>query len=96
MSKGRKVPPQVAADDRLREMMEERDAALLSMDEARLRAYFLKYNSRPAPKEPEVFWRMVHKARTACTSLPMEVRSESKRWLLARGSEPLDDGDVPL
>jgi hypothetical protein len=91
-----KVPPTSAADDQLREMLQERDAALLSLDERRLRAYFLKYNGKPAPSEPEVFWRAIHKARTACLSLPMEARIESKRWLIAHGSQPLDDGDVPI
>ena len=36
-----------------------------------------------------------HKLRTAAVSLPMELRSESKRWLLEHNYQPLDDGDVP-
>lgn len=90
--KGRKIPPpfDIAA------YVAERDTALLSLDEQRLRAFFKKHMGKDAPADPNVFWRAVHKARTAARSLPMDARAESKRWLLAHGSEPLDDGDVPL
>jgi hypothetical protein len=74
----------------------ERDAAMLSMDEQTIRAYYRKYNGREAPTDMEVFWRMVHKARTAIRTFPMQERQRSKRWLLAHNSEPLDDGDVPI
>ena len=78
------------------QMIRERDEALLSMDAARIRAYFRKYNNTPMPSDPEIFWIAVHKARTALRSLPMEARSESKRWLIAHNAEPLDDGEVPV
>lgn len=92
MSKGRKVPP---AFDPVA-IVAERDAALLSLDEQQIRAYFLKWNGKEPPADPETFWRGIHKARTVATSLPMAARSESKRWLLARGSRPEDDGEVPV
>ena len=72
----------------------ERDAALLSLDRHQIAAYCRKYRVT-MPTNEEVFWRAIHKARTANTALPMEARTTSKRWLIARGSEPLDDGDVP-
>lgn len=56
---------------------------------------FLKRTSGWAPSHPEVGWRAIHKARTAMTGLPMVERTLSKRWLIAHGSEPYDDGDVP-
>lgn len=93
MSKGRKVPPKAPAFD-LATFLAERESALLSMDEQQIRAYFLKYNGNRGPDDPEIFWRAIHKARTAMTTLPMEARQESKRWLLARGSQPMDDGEV--
>ena len=93
--KGRKVPPPVPPFD-LEAFKREREAVLLSMDEQQIRAYFQKYNGNAGPADSETFWRGIHKARTALQSLPMEARQESKRWLLARGSEPMDDGEVPI
>jgi hypothetical protein len=93
MSKGRKVPPP-DADPIM--FLKERDAALLSMDEATIRAYFLRWHGDAGPADPDTFWIGVHKARTASITLPMDARSESKRWLLARGSRSLDDGEVPV
>jgi hypothetical protein len=37
----------------------------------------------------------LHKARCAAEDVPMELRSISKRWLIAFGSETTDAGDVP-
>ncbi len=96
MSKGRKVPPPPPPSIDPAVIVAERNAAMLSMDEQTIRAYYLKYNDREAPADMEVFWRMVHKARTAIRTFPMEERQLSKRWLLAHDSEPLDDGDVPI
>jgi hypothetical protein len=42
---------------------------------------------------PEIVY---HKLRTAVPSLPMEMRSASKRWLIERNLLPMDDGDVPF
>ncbi len=90
--KGRTPPP--AFD--FAAFVAERDAALLSMDEQTIRAYFRKWNGDPGPVDPETFWRGIHKARTAARSLPMGARQESKRWLIAHGSAPMDDGEVPI
>jgi hypothetical protein len=93
--KGRTPPPPTPPFDPSK-FLADREAALLSMDEQQIRAYFRQYNGDAGPSDPEVFWRGIHKARTALQSLPMEARQESKRWLLAHGSEPMDDGEVPL
>jgi len=93
--KGRTPPPAPPPIDPA-VIVAERDAAMLSMDEQTIRAYYRKYNDREAPADMEIFWRMVHKARTAIRTFPMEERQLSKRWLLAHDSEPLDDGDVPI
>lgn len=77
-------------------MIKARDEALLSLDEKRIRGYYRKYNGVEAPTDPNVFWRAIHKARTANLNLPMEARSVSKRWLIEHNSAPLDDGDVPI
>lgn len=95
MSKGR-TPPPAAEPFNLETFLAEREQALLSMDEQTIRAYFRKYNGDAGPPDAETFWRGIHKARTALGSLPMEARQESKRWLLARGSASMDDGDVSI
>ena len=72
----------------------ERNAALLSLDRARIVAYMVKYGNA-VPRDQELFWLGVHKARTAIPTLPMAARIESKRWLEARDSQSLDEGDIP-
>jgi hypothetical protein len=91
--KGRKVPPPTPPIDPA-VIVAERDQALLSMDEQQIRAYFRKYNGWDMSPSKDVFWLAIHKARTATRSLPMEARQESKRWLLARGSPSMDEGEV--
>ena len=83
--------------DVLGQFLKDRDEALLSLDEQKIRDYMDKYNIQIEWSGiPEVFWRAVHKSRTAAKSLPMEARSLSKKWLIEHGSKPLDDGDVPV
>jgi hypothetical protein len=72
----------------------EQKEALLSFDEAKIRAFTFKWNGTKGPIHPEAFWRGVHKAITAMTTLPLEVRQRSKAWLDAHGSPSLDDGDL--
>lgn len=93
--KGRTVPPPPPIIDPAT-IVAARDTALLSMDEQTIRAYLLEYDGTAGPKDIDVFWLAVHKARTACRSLPMEARIESKRWILARGSRSMDEGEVPI
>ncbi len=78
----------------LAEFIAERDAALLSLDEARIRAFMLKFNEQEAPADPLVFWGSVHKAITGCLSLPIEFRRKSKAWLTEHELNSLDDGDL--
>lgn len=81
----------------LKQFKRDRNRALLSLNRDTITAYFKKYNVlREIPEDEEIFWRAVHKARTGCTELPMAARSESKRWLIAHGSQPWDNGEVPV
>jgi hypothetical protein len=74
-------------------MIAERNAALLSLDEQKIRAYAKKYGARfPGSNDPVVFWGAVHKARTAIPSLPAEAKKESKQWLTKHGMSAWDDG----
>lgn len=79
----------------LQEFLRDRDEALLSLDEGKLRAYMRKYGETP-PSNPVVFWMAVHKAITACMSLPIEFRRASAMWLAVRGSKSMDDGDLAI
>lgn len=71
----------------------ERNQALLSMDEDKIRAMVKKWNGTEMP-QGEVFWGAVHKAITGAGSLPIEFRRKSKAWLDERGLKSLDDGDL--
>ena len=79
----------------LKQFLQERNAALLSLNEAKIRAVFRKWNEgQEMPRDTELFWASVHKAITACTALPFAFRSRSKAWLAERGLKSLDDGDL--
>ncbi len=78
----------------LEEFKTERNAALLSLDEEKIRAMVLKYNGTVMPSDPEIFWGSVHKAITGCTSLPIEFRRRSKEYLDKHGIHSHDDGDL--
>jgi len=82
-------------DELMKQFVAERDHALLSLDEATIRAYTAKWNIR-SPEDPDLFWTGIHKARTACTTLPRDARLLSKMWLMARGYHSPDEGDLAL
>lgn len=71
----------------------ERNEALLSMDEAKIRAMVKKWNGTEMP-QGEVFWGAVHKAITGAMSLPLEFRKKSKAWLDEHGLQSHDDGEL--
>lgn len=66
----------------------DRNAALLSLDLAKINAYLAKYGS-PEMTDTVVAWMGIHKARTAVTALPDAERQKSRDWLAAHNSEPL-------
>jgi hypothetical protein len=72
----------------------ERDAALLSRDPREVIKLLAKHTKHRLPSL-EIAEITMHQSTTAVRSLPMALRAESKRWLLARGYHPYDDGDVP-
>lgn len=81
-------------EQRMKQFVKERNAALLSMDKATLLAYFAKWSDKQPPSDEKVFWASVHMARTGAESLPMFERAASKRWLIGRRLRTMDDGDV--
>lgn len=72
----------------------ERDAALLSLDEHKIRAIVKKFNNKEMPANMEVFWGSVHKAITGALSLPKEFRQKSKDYLTKHNLKSFDDGDL--
>ena len=79
----------------MQQFVADRREALLSMDREIIEAYMRKYGVR-IPNDEEVFWIMIHKARTGATDLSMAARITSKQWLSERGMRSMDDGDVPV
>ncbi|MCM1232357.1 MAG: hypothetical protein NC489_19725 [Ruminococcus flavefaciens] len=62
----------------------EVEAALLSLDEQRIRACMKKYSIRE-PSNDLVFWAGVHKAITAIYDAPEEKKVYSRVWLYSHG-----------
>jgi hypothetical protein len=78
----------------IREFIDERNKAFLSLDEKTIRDFHLKWNQREMPADMNVFWGSVHKAITGVRTLPIEFRRSSKKWLSERGLSSFDDGDL--
>ena len=81
-------PPEIAA------FVKERNEVLLSGDIDRCSAFLTKHNPGFSPSTRLVAEIMMHKARMAVLSLPIEARKESKKWLTDRGYFSFDDGDL--
>ena len=80
----------MTVDDEIRAFVKQRDAYLLSNDpDDWCRLFALAGHA--IPSNPTVFEMTVMKARTAATSLPLEVRRQAAAWLRERGSTPLAD-----
>ena len=71
----------------IKKFAQERDDALLSLDEKKIRTYGKKYGV-PLPKDEQVFWAGIHKARTAITSFPEDEKERSRKWLIEHGFLP--------
>lgn len=71
----------------MKNFIQERDAALLSLDEERNKNILSGVGST-YPDSNEVFWRAVHKAICNITSASTEQRRRSAQWLAEHGSTP--------
>jgi hypothetical protein len=79
-------------------MIRERDEALLSLNREKIMAFARRWSPeflRVAGLSDEIFWLSVHTARTANRNLPDAERVKSRQYLIERGSQSLDDGDLP-
>lgn len=63
----------------------ERDSALLSLDKDMIVAYMKKYGIVFCPKDGNVFWASVHKARLEILDFPESEKEISRKWLKDNG-----------
>lgn len=78
-------------DKAIRDFVLERNGALFSFDEIRIRQYAKKYHI-PMPRDKTVFWAVVCKSICNITSAPDDARRRAAEWLSRHGfSEGLDD-----
>lgn len=78
----------------LEQFIAERNEALLSLDEAKIRAMYKKWSDDETLPQGQTFWIAVHKAITGASRLPIEFRRQSKAWLKECGFHSMDDGDL--
>ena len=64
--------------------VQDRDRALFSLNESRIRAFYRKYNIS-ASDNPLVFWASIYKAVLGITGCPENVRKQAEGWLDAHG-----------
>ena len=74
--------------------LKERDEVLLSGDPIKVMAFHNLYNPEKPMTDPKMAEIVLHKGRTACLSLPLEVRKKSKAWLTENGYQSMDDGEL--
>ena len=70
------------------DFIRERDSALRSLDEEKIKAYMAKWCAR-YPENTQVFWASVHKARLGITSFTEEEKEISRKWLREHGFKPV-------
>ena len=66
------------------EFVKERNKALFSYNEAKIKAYMQKYGV-PIPDNETVFWAMVNKCICNVTSAPPVLVAKAEKWLSERG-----------
>lgn len=64
--------------------VKDRDAALLSLDENKIRSFCRKYNVRISDN-PLVFWASVYKSILAMKNSPADIRKTAEDWLDSHG-----------
>ena len=69
---------------KINDFVKERNEALFSLDEQRIRAYADKYGVK-VPEKPIVFWASVYKAIYNITNAPTELKQKAKEWLDENG-----------
>lgn len=80
----------------IKAFVKERDEMLLALDIDRCIEFQKKHSPGMPFSSRSIVEASMHKARTACLSLPKSERKKSKQWLKEHNmdSMPLDDGDL--
>ena len=73
--------------DELKRFCKERDAALLSLDEQKIREFARKHAIQ-MPENKTVFWAGIHKAIVALNTATIEQKMASILWLAEHGFGP--------
>ena len=71
----------------IKKFVNERNAALFSLDRARIEAFFEKYELEK-PVNDTVFWAVVYKCICSITSAPPDIAAQASAWLLEHGMTP--------
>ena len=74
-------------DKQLAQFLKDRDAALLSLDSYKIRAFYHKYGMQ-MPKDDHLFWVSVHKAICHMSAASYEQKLYSSQWLIVHGYSP--------
>lgn len=67
--------------------IKERNEALFSLNEKKIRKYCKKYGVT-IPRNEEVFWRTIYKTVCNVEDTPQEVKERAMEWLKEHGSTP--------
>lgn len=73
------------------DFVRERNEMLMACDVDRAIAFHEKYDPVARTPSRDIVEVGIHKARTACLSLPIEARQESHQWLKERGYSSFGD-----
>jgi hypothetical protein len=79
----------MTAIDEIAAFVQERNALLIEGDLDKLALFRQKHNPGASVLSREVQEIALHKARTAVSSLPAEIREASAQWLKQRGYSSL-------
>jgi hypothetical protein len=77
------------AEAEMRRLVEDRNAALLTLDRATIVAYLRRYGEEPHLNE-EIFWAGIHKARLSIPTLGDDAHIVSRQWLAEHGFKPVE------
>lgn len=69
---------------KIERFLKDRNEALFSYDERRIKAYMRKYGLR-IPANDTVFWAAVNKAICNITTAPPELVAKAENWLAEHG-----------
>ena len=73
--------------DRLKKYVKERNKAMFSLDEKKIKAFCRKWGV-PIPENENVFWAGVHKVILHTTASTDAQKAHSLLWLVMHGFSP--------